>query len=186
MFRRKNQPAVDLSRDNILAQYGIMEDGEEDELEEGLQEEEEEEEPGREREEQEGAKDEEDNVEAEKARKRPKLTPAVVVPKLELLTGPAFCALSQCNADGSFKLTPKEWVAKLATLYERWADQVFPQMPVDVFLKRLEKMPQTEIRKELQRLQKTQRQKEDEQAEEEALAAGSAQALLHDFEEDLF
>jgi hypothetical protein len=67
-------------------------------------------------------------VEGVKKSSRPKLTPALVVPKLEYLTGPSFRAL--CTVDD-----PTEWVTRLMKLYEGWANLVFPQLPFDVFLK---------------------------------------------------
>lgn len=119
---------------------------------------------------------EEDEVAAVKS-KRARLTPDVVIGKFELLLGAQFRGLSQ-------QTQPEAWAAKLVKLYESWADAVFPQIPFDTFLRRLEAMSSRDQMKEALwhlsvKRAKIEEQEAIQQEEAEIEAARQGQPINH-------
>lgn len=108
---------------------------------------------------------------------RPKLTPEVVINKLDALTGPSFRAL--CTIDD-----PALWLQRLMRLYQGWADSVFPQLPFEVFLKRLENMSSLAAIKhatfELMRKRRREEDEEEEQARLERLEGADVELRFDD------
>ena len=163
-YRRKD--AADFSR-NVLEQYGLLdEDEEEDEVQAaGNEEDEAQVVDGKP---EEGA-EEEQEVDAV-TRKRPRLTPELLVSKFDAFLGPTFRGLSETKSPGL-------WCAKLVRLYESWADGVFPQLALEVFLKRCEKQSSSvQIKNALFELgRKRARMEEAEEEAREAAAPEPAQ-----------
>ena len=132
----------------------------------------------------EGIGEEEEEAAVAAVHKRPRLTAQLVADKLEPLMGPPFRALSQIHSPG-------QWAAKLLKLYEAWADTVFPSIPFDTFLKRLEKMSSQQLMKDalwaLARKRATMEEMEALAAEEEEIAAASsaAPALVEELGDDI-
>lgn len=159
-YRRK--APVDFGRD-VLAQYEDLADLDGDDAEPEIVEEEEV-----------GAVQAEGANEEEVvgvSRKRPKMTPDVVVAKLDAFLGPKFRGLSEIKS-------PEQWLAKLLRLYEEWSDSVFPGVAFEQFLKRLEKMSSAVVVKnglwDLCRKRSRMDEQEEEQLDDAAAAAAGA------------
>ncbi len=159
-YRRKD--ATDFSR-NVLEQYGLLEDDEdEDEVEAA----------GNDEEEAAVAaaaaakpdEEKEDEVDAVKA-KRPRLTAELLASHFDAFLGPTFRGLSETKSPGL-------WCAKLVRLYESWADSVFPQLALEVFLKRAEKVSSSVVVKNAL-FELSRKRARIEEAEEEAREDGA-------------
>ncbi len=123
-YRKKE--AADFSK-NVLAQYGLLDDEDDDEVDAAVAEDEE-----QKKGDGEGGEDALEDEVAAVTRKRPRLTPELLISKFDAFLGPTFRGLSDVQQPG-------HWCAKLVRLYESWADSVFPQLSLEVFLKRCEK-----------------------------------------------
>jgi hypothetical protein len=157
-YRRKE--AADF-RKNVLEQYGLLDDDEDDDEVDANNDEEEAVAAaagGKAEEEK-----EEDEVDAVKA-KRPRLTPELLASRFDAFLGPPFRGLSETKSAGL-------WCAKLVRLYESWADSVFPQLALEVFLKRAEKASSSVVVKNAL-FELSRKRARIEEAEEDAKAEG--------------